>query len=335
MDDDSPDDVALRTLTQRAVRRPRPRPRHRRRARHGAHASPPTTCAAFFAAHYTSEAATVVGRRRRRPRRHRGQGGRGVRRPPGRRRSHRPHRPGRVGHERRTSTTTPSRCTSRSGARRCGATTPTARRSTSSTTCSAAVCRAGCSTRSASVAASPTASTRPRRPTPTPVPGRCTPGRCPSTPARCIASCSPSSTGSSAGGITDDELAIAVGYLTGAYEMGLEDTGARMSRLGGMLATLGKVHTRRGAAGALGARSPSTTCNRVIGRSTARPSRSSLRRAGVLVVTGPTRTGSRLFAAERVRGAVANEFGPIRRLGRLCHLTGGKLSPDRVRGWRS
>jgi predicted Zn-dependent peptidase len=42
-------------------------------------------------------------------------------------------------------------------------------------------------------------------------------------------------------GITDDELAIAIGYLTGAYEMGLEDTGARMSRLGGMLATLGRV----------------------------------------------------------------------------------------------
>ena len=45
------------------------------------------------------------------------------------------------------------------------------------------------------------------------------------------------------GGLTEEELAIAVGYLTGAYEMGLEDTGARMSRLGGMLATLGKVHT--------------------------------------------------------------------------------------------
>ncbi len=44
-----------------------------------------------------------------------------------------------------------------------------------------------------------------------------------------------------ADGITDDELAIATGYLTGAYEMGLEDTGARMSRLGGMLATLGRV----------------------------------------------------------------------------------------------
>jgi predicted Zn-dependent peptidase len=45
------------------------------------------------------------------------------------------------------------------------------------------------------------------------------------------------------GGITADELAVAVGYLTGAYELGLEDTGARMSRLGGMLATLGKVHS--------------------------------------------------------------------------------------------
>lgn len=42
-------------------------------------------------------------------------------------------------------------------------------------------------------------------------------------------------------GITDDELAIAIGYLCGAYEMGLEDTGARMSRLGGMLVTRGKV----------------------------------------------------------------------------------------------
>lgn len=41
--------------------------------------------------------------------------------------------------------------------------------------------------------------------------------------------------------VTDEELAIATGYLTGAYELGLEDTGARMSRLGGMLATLGKV----------------------------------------------------------------------------------------------
>ena len=44
-------------------------------------------------------------------------------------------------------------------------------------------------------------------------------------------------------GITDEELDVAVGYLTGAYELGLEDTGARMSRLGGMLVTLGKVHS--------------------------------------------------------------------------------------------
>jgi predicted Zn-dependent peptidase len=42
-------------------------------------------------------------------------------------------------------------------------------------------------------------------------------------------------------GITDDELAVAAGYLVGAYEMGLEDTGARMSRLGGMLVTRGEV----------------------------------------------------------------------------------------------
>ncbi len=44
-----------------------------------------------------------------------------------------------------------------------------------------------------------------------------------------------------ADGITGEELEIAVGYLTGAYEMGLEDAGARMSRIGGMLATLGRV----------------------------------------------------------------------------------------------
>jgi predicted Zn-dependent peptidase len=42
-------------------------------------------------------------------------------------------------------------------------------------------------------------------------------------------------------GISDEELSVAVGYLVGAYEMGLEDTGARMSRLGGMLVTRGEV----------------------------------------------------------------------------------------------
>ncbi len=42
-------------------------------------------------------------------------------------------------------------------------------------------------------------------------------------------------------GITDDELEVAVGYLTGSYELGLEDSGARMSRLGGMLVTSGTV----------------------------------------------------------------------------------------------
>jgi predicted Zn-dependent peptidase len=40
-----------------------------------------------------------------------------------------------------------------------------------------------------------------------------------------------------ADGITDDELDVAVGYLTGAFELGLEDTAARMARTGGLLAT--------------------------------------------------------------------------------------------------
>ncbi len=42
-------------------------------------------------------------------------------------------------------------------------------------------------------------------------------------------------------GISDDELEIAVGYLTGAFELGLEDTGARMARNGGQLITTGSV----------------------------------------------------------------------------------------------
>jgi predicted Zn-dependent peptidase len=45
------------------------------------------------------------------------------------------------------------------------------------------------------------------------------------------------------GGITAEELEVATGYLTGAYQLGLEDTGARMSRLGGMLITLRAVHS--------------------------------------------------------------------------------------------
>lgn len=46
-----------------------------------------------------------------------------------------------------------------------------------------------------------------------------------------------------ADGITTDELEIAQGYLTGSYEMGLEDSGARMSRLGGQLTILGEIRS--------------------------------------------------------------------------------------------
>jgi predicted Zn-dependent peptidase len=42
-------------------------------------------------------------------------------------------------------------------------------------------------------------------------------------------------------GVTDDELDIAKGYLMGAFELGLEDTGARMSRNGGLLCTTGTL----------------------------------------------------------------------------------------------
>jgi predicted Zn-dependent peptidase len=44
-----------------------------------------------------------------------------------------------------------------------------------------------------------------------------------------------------ADGISDEELDVAVGYLTGAFELGLEDTGARMARNGGQLITTGSV----------------------------------------------------------------------------------------------
>lgn len=46
-----------------------------------------------------------------------------------------------------------------------------------------------------------------------------------------------------ADGITTDELEIAQGYLAGSYEMGLEDSGARMSRLGGQLTVLGRLRS--------------------------------------------------------------------------------------------
>jgi predicted Zn-dependent peptidase len=43
------------------------------------------------------------------------------------------------------------------------------------------------------------------------------------------------------GGVTEDELRVAIGYLCGATELGLEDSGSRMSRLGRMLLSTGTV----------------------------------------------------------------------------------------------
>jgi predicted Zn-dependent peptidase len=42
-------------------------------------------------------------------------------------------------------------------------------------------------------------------------------------------------------GVDDEELAVAVGYLTGAFELGLEDNGARMARTASQLVTVGDV----------------------------------------------------------------------------------------------
>ena len=43
------------------------------------------------------------------------------------------------------------------------------------------------------------------------------------------------------GGVTADEVRVAVGYLAGATELGLEDSGSRMTRLGRMLLSTGTV----------------------------------------------------------------------------------------------
>ncbi len=44
-----------------------------------------------------------------------------------------------------------------------------------------------------------------------------------------------------AAGLTDDDLAVAKGYLAGSYLMGLEDPSSRMARLGGLLVTTGQI----------------------------------------------------------------------------------------------
>jgi predicted Zn-dependent peptidase len=44
-----------------------------------------------------------------------------------------------------------------------------------------------------------------------------------------------------AAGLSDDDLAVAKGFLTGSYVMGLEDPSSRMARLGGLLVTTGRI----------------------------------------------------------------------------------------------
>ena len=44
-----------------------------------------------------------------------------------------------------------------------------------------------------------------------------------------------------AAGLSDDDLAVAKGFLTGSYLMGLEDPSSRMARLGGLLVTTGHI----------------------------------------------------------------------------------------------
>ena len=44
-------------------------------------------------------------------------------------------------------------------------------------------------------------------------------------------------------GISDEELDVARGYLTGSFQLGLEDTGSRMARNGGQLCTTGAIRS--------------------------------------------------------------------------------------------
>ena len=242
MDDDSPDDVALRTLTRQLF------PDHGLgrdtagdrdtvrsitaddiRRFHGDHYTTGSTVVAVAGEIDHDDIVDAVVDRLRRPAR-------------GRRAGASPA-PRRASATASPSTTTPSRSTSPSVAARCAATTLIARFSTSSTTSSAAGCRAACSTRSASVAGSPTASTR--RPSSYADVGAWSvyAGSMPEHAGEVERLIHSEIERLVSGGITAEELDVAVGYLTGAYQLGLEDTAARMSRLGGMLITLGKVHS--------------------------------------------------------------------------------------------
>jgi predicted Zn-dependent peptidase len=83
-----------------------------------------------------------------------------------------------------------------------------------------------------------------------------------------------------ADGVSDEELDVAVGYLTGAFELGLEDTGARMARNGALLITTGAIRSIEEQVGRWAAVSQASV-DRVIERVfTAEP---------IVVTVGPTR----------------------------------------------
>ena len=151
------------------------------------------------------------------------------------------------GAARRSATASSSTTAQRAGARRAGLPGPgPARRRPRGarrrrTTSSAAACPAACSRRSASSAASPTPSYS-------------------GTSAYADAGALTIDAGTGPGQVPEvhppdrrragqaarrrhhaEELDVAVGYLTGAYVMGLEDTGSRMARLGALLTTTGAV----------------------------------------------------------------------------------------------
>ena len=258
MDDDSPDDVAHRVFGEQLFP-DHPLGRDTAGDRDTVQAINADDVRRFFATHYTAGSMVVVARRAAssttsccrwstsafaacRPR------------VDGRRSR---HAPGAIGGDAARSTTTPSRCTSSSAAARF------ARGDDDREALDVVnhVLGGGLSSR---LFEEIREKSRPRLlrvlrrlgRTPTAARARCTPARSRVTPTRCSTLIRAELDRLVSDGITDDELDIAMGYLTGAFELGLEDTGSRMARNGGLLCTTWRDPSGRRAGGPLGRRRP-------------------------------------------------------------------------------
>ena len=131
----------------------------------------------------------------------------------------------------RCTTVTSSRRTSCSGCPGWCGTTSGGTSPASCTGSSAAACRRGCSRRSGRSAVWRTRSSPSARRTPTPAWSACTRAACRRRPARSSTWSGPSWQSIASGNITPDELLRGKGQMRGSVVMGLEDTGAKMTRI--------------------------------------------------------------------------------------------------------